>query len=391
MQTVLAFKKNAPSGNASPPVSARPDEEILSRTRTIAEGPLRDQANAIDQGHYPLDMMRALGEAGAFSAHLKSGGERFGVAIEAMRAVSKSCGSTGFLTWCHDVFGLYLDQSPNRSLADRMLAAHAMGETFGGTGLSNPMKAFAGIEPMALKAVRAPGGYRVSGTLPWVSHIGRGQYFGAIAQVFDGFGAPLHEIMFVLRCDEPVELRECPAFSGMEGTSTWSVRLTDVFIDESDLIADPARPFIGQIQGAFILLQFGMGLGVIDGAIESMLDVEGVLGHVNQYLADRPADIVAEFQELSTRASKLIETPFERSKDFLLDVIDVRAQAAELALRATQSALMHQGARGYLMSAAPQRRIREAHFVAIVTPAIKHLRREMERLSKDVQPTEAQP
>ena len=63
-------------------------------------------------------------------------------------------------------------------------------------------------------------------------------------------------------------------------------------------------------------------------------------------------------------------------------------EIGELALRATQSALLHQGARGYLMSSAPQRRIREAHFVAIVTPAIKHLRWEMARLSRE---TDARP
>jgi len=49
----------------------------------------------------------------------------------------------------------------------------------------------------------------------------------------------------------------------------------------------------------------------------------------------------------------------------------------ELCLRAANSALMHQGARGYLMHSAVQRRVREAQFVAIVTPAIKHLRKEI--------------
>lgn len=39
------------------------------------------------------------------------------------------------------------------------------------------------------------------------------------------------------------------------------------------------------------------------------------------------------------------------------------------------------------MNAAPQRRIREAHFVAIVTPAIKHLRWEMARLMREEMPS----
>jgi hypothetical protein len=39
-----------------------------------------------------------------------------------------------------------------------------------------------------------------------------------------------------------------------------------------------------------------------------------------------------------------------------------------------------------MMNTAQQRRIRESQFVAIVTPAIKHLRWEMARLSKQVLP-----
>ena len=95
----------------------------------------------------------------------------------------------------------------------------------------------------------------------------------------------------------------------------------------------------------------------------------------------------AELDELRQRALTLAKTPFEGGRDFLLEVLDARVQGAELALRASQSALLHQGARGYLMSAAPQRRIREAHFVAIVTPAIKHLRWEMARLMREEIPS----
>lgn len=50
-----------------------------------------------------------------------------------------------------------------------------MGRTFGGTALSNPMKSLAGIENMLLRARKVPGGYKVSGSLPWVSHIAKGQ------------------------------------------------------------------------------------------------------------------------------------------------------------------------------------------------------------------------
>jgi hypothetical protein len=363
------------------------NSSVLKDVTAIADGVLADSAYKIDHGgHYPLDIMGPLGAAGAFSAHLQRGGEDFGLAIETMRAISRRCGSTGFLTWAHDVCGLYMEQSGNPALMGKLLDDHAMARTFGGTGLSNPMKAYAGIEKLLLRARKVNGGYLVSGALPWVSHIGPGQYCGAIAGVEKEDGTRSHEIMFILQCTEAVVLRHCPEFSGMEGTSTWGVRLDDFFVGEDMLIADPAQPFIAKIRAAFILLQTGMALGVAQGSIDSIWEVEPLLGHVNQYLDDRPEVLQIEFDELATRVSTLAATPYDGSKDYLLSVIDARIQGAEFALRAAQSSLMHQGARGYLANAGPQRRVREAHFIAIVTPAIKHLRSEAHRLSREEMP-----
>ena len=160
----------------------------------------------------------------------------------------------------------------------------------------------------------------------------------------------------------------------------------DLFVGADDLVADPAKPFIARIRGGFVLLQCGMAAGIIQGAIDSMWAVEGQLGHVNQYLEDRPADLQAEFDALLARIMKLAYTPFDTSNDYFINVLDARSHSAELCLRAANSALLHQGARGYLMQSQVQRRVREAQFVAIVTPAIKHLRKEMARLSAQEMP-----
>jgi alkylation response protein AidB-like acyl-CoA dehydrogenase len=359
--------------------------QVLGEVSRIATGPLAAAAHAIDEGHYPLDIMASLGQAGALGAHLNRHGARFDIAVKSMHEASRACGSTGFLMWCHAVCGLYMEQSDNPSLLAR-LDAHTLGQSFGGTALSNPMKALAGIEPLLLRARKVAGGYVVNGSLPWVSHINRGQYCGAIAGVESDDGSRSHEIMFLLDIDERVELKTCPEFSGMEGTSTWGVRLVDYFVSGDQLIADPARPFVQRIRGAFILLQSGMASGVAQGSIDSIREVAPTLGHVNQFLHNGADELQFELDDLNSRVLKLCQTPYETSKDYLLDVLDARVQGAELALKASQSALLHQGARGYRMSAAPQRRIREAHFVAIVTPAIKHLRWEMARLMKEEQP-----
>ena len=381
MSAVMAAVSRA----AGAPPAASPNAAMLRDVRALADGPLAELADDIDRrGIYPKGLLQRLGELGAFKAHMAQGGEApdYGSAIQAITEVSRVCGATGFMVWCHDVCGLYMEQSGNPALMGAALSNHVGGHSLGATGMSNPMKTFAGIETLLLKARPVAGGFIVNGALPWVSNLGPDHYFGAVAVVEDAAGAAPREVMFIVHCDaQGVELRNCPSFSAMEGTNTFAVRMTDHFVAADKLIADPARPFIGRIRAAFVLLQCGMGLGVAQGAIDSMWQVERQLGHVNEFLEDRPDELQAELDALTERTMRLAETPYAHHKEFLIDVLDARAHASELSLRAAQSALLHQGARGYLMSSAVQRRVRESHFVAIVTPAIKHLRKEIARLS----------
>ena len=373
-----------------PPELSNQPTGLIKAVRAIAQGPLASQAYAIDRGAYPADILKQLAASGAMSEHLtRADGTPgdYGQAILAMAEASKVCGDTGYMMWCQCVAGLYMQASGNPALMGDRLARHIAGETLGGTGLSNPMKSFAQIEALLLRATPVEGGYLVNGTLPWVSNLAPDHYFGAIASVqLDESGAG-REMMFMLRCDAPgVTLKTCPEFSGMEGTGTYSVHCKDLFVGTDDVVADPAKPYIARIRGGFVLLQCGIAAGVVQGAIDSMWAVEGQLGHVNQFLEDRPNELQAELDALVARVMKLADTPFDTSTEYFIDVLDARAHGAELCMRAANSALMHQGARGYLMHSEVQRRVREAQFVAIVTPAIKHLRKEIARLSAEEMP-----
>jgi len=365
-------------------------DALIAAVRAIAQGPLAAPAEAIDRvGYYPRAELQQLGAVGAMGVHLDStaGPADYGLAIRAMAEVSRVCGATGFMLWCQAVCGLYLQQSGNPALVGEVLQRHASGAGLGGTALSNPMKSYAQIESLLLKATPVEGGYLVNGTLPWVSNLGPDHYCGAVAAIAQPEGAAPRELMFLLRCDAPgVEMRDCPSFSGMEGTGTYALRLKDHFVGAEHTIADPTKPYIARIRAAFVMLQCGMAVGITQGAIDSMWAVEAQLGHVNQFLEDRPDALQAELDALSARVMRLAETPFDTRTEFFIDVLDARAHGAELCLRAAQSALMHQGARGYLMSSDVQRRVRESHFVAIVTPAIKHLRKEIARLSTEEMP-----
>lgn len=364
------------------------DSTLLANVKQVAHSQLLPKVLEIDKGYYPLAELSALGKVGAFSPFLKSQGENFWLAIQAMATISEVCGTTGFVTWCHQVCGLYLDQSENQALKERFLSSHVLADTFGGTALSNPMKTWANIEPMILRAKKTADGYVISGTLPWISHIAPDQYCGAVATIENEQGQTTEDVFFLLQFDKQRRshwsLKKCPTFAGMEGSSTWKIELNNYPICQDEIIAQPSDEFVKNIRGAFVLMQMGIGAGIIQGAINDIEAVSDQLGHVNQFLEDQAGTLQISLNKLLEQTQTLAKTPFDTSKDFFLDVLDLRIQGAKLSLKATQAAMLHQGARGYLMTSNPQRRLREAQFVAIVTPAIKHLRYLSHQILSDV-------
>ena len=358
----------------------------LERVSDIADRVVAPLAARIDRdGYYPLEALRELGTAGAFRQHLASqsrgGGTDLIGAIESMAAVSAQCLSTGFMNWCQDALGWYIECSDNPWPRENILPKIASGLLMGGTGLSNPMKHYAGIEALRLSGTETAEGFVVSGTLPWVSNLGPGHAFGAIFSVQSG-GAS-RDVMAFVDCAAPgVTLRACPPFMAMDGTGTFAVHFDKLVIPHRHVLADPVGPYLKRIRSGFILLQAGMAAGLVSSCIELMRDVEPVLGHVNGHCKDGPAQLEDELGEVSAELAQLCRDPLDTSEEFFRNVLELRLVAGEMCLRASESALLHQGARGYLMSAPAQRKVREAYFVAIVTPALKHLRKELDRMAR---------
>jgi alkylation response protein AidB-like acyl-CoA dehydrogenase len=71
----------------------------------------------------------------------------------------------------------------------------------------------------------------------------------------------------------------------------------------------------------------------------------------------------------------LARDPFNASDDYWRRVVALRLDIGEASVAAAHAAMLHCGARGYVKSHRAQRRLREAYFVAIVTPATKQLRK----------------
>jgi len=356
---------------------------MLAEMRRIVREDLAPLVVKIDlEGFYPEQILRKIGAAGGFRQHLASqqpsGACDMPAAIEAMAVAGEECLSTAFMMWCQDACGWYLESSENQELRRSILPRIAEGEALGGTALSNPMKFYSGIEPLKLKAREVPGGFRVQGQLPWVSNLGPEHCFGAIFQVD---GKPGREVMALVPCNaEGLRIVQSAHFVALEGTRTFSVRFDDVFIPTQSILADPTVPYLAKIRSGFILMQTGMALGLVQGSIDIMNKADRTHEQINRFLPDRPETFKEQLASLREEVRGLASTPWEQDKEFLRRVLAARLVAGQLSIAAASAALLHAGARGYVSNAPAQRRLRESYFVAIVTPAMKHLRKELARM-----------
>ncbi len=357
--------------------------DLIARVAQLARDELQPKVVDIDvKGEYPEGFMRRMGEVGMYRCAVEParGGSGLGLRtlIECMSAVSRVCGSTAFLTWCQSALVWYLQQTSNAGLREKLQRKVMAGEVLGGTGLSNLMKSCASIEPLRLSARRVEGGFELDGTLPWVSNLGQGHMFAVGARCESG-GTLL---ALVQAGEQGARLNTSAHFVALEGTRTFSCQFRKLFVSDTDVLAQPEEfdAFVKRIKPGFVLLQTGIALGMIDDCIAIVRDSCKTLSHVNSYLDDQAGPMQEELDRARSAILDLADRidngrPFE-----VREVLGLRAAGSELALKASMAAMLHSGAKGYLIRNPAQRRVREAIFVAIVTPALKHLRKELAEL-----------
>lgn len=374
-----------PNKSLEEPIALSP---LITELKVAIAQELVPKVQSIDlDGFYPRDFMQRVGALGGFgqavAPEFGGAGNGLKAAIQVIEAISEECLCTGFMTWCQIACAWYMQCSDNTYLKTNLLPWIATGQVLGGTGLSNPMKHFAEIEKIALTAERKTGGYVLNGLLPWVSNIGTGHPFGIAAQLPEG-----NDYLMAIVSDRfaGLSLRQNSHFIALEGSGTFSCVFKEVFIPDEQVLAVPCADYVQRIRPGFILTQVGMGLGLIADCINTIEATHSRLGHVNCFLDDRAEDLAAELAiarlKTYTLADRLSQPDVSITPDLLKEVIQLRITGSELSLRAANAAMLHVGARAYLQGSKPARRLREAYFVAIVTPAIKQLKKMLHHLEQ---------
>ena len=103
-----------------------PDDDLASasiadQVATIARKNLAPLAAAIDAGTvYPDELLRRLGDVGAWGSHQpRNGAADLRCAIQSIAALGEVCGATAFMAWCQNTLVWYVANSDNPALAAR--------------------------------------------------------------------------------------------------------------------------------------------------------------------------------------------------------------------------------------------------------------------------------
>jgi alkylation response protein AidB-like acyl-CoA dehydrogenase len=376
------------------------------------------------EGVYPNDFLQSLFASGAYTlgSDRTPQGNGNTEALELIERVSEVCGSTGFSIWCHTAAIHYIRCGQSEFLREEVLPGLVSGALMGGTGLSNPMKFYAGLEPLRLKAepVGNGDGYCVHGVLPFISNLGRDHWFGLIAETPSG-----RRVMAVVPCSaEGISMDVRENFLGLNGTATYTCRFDNVQVQPEWVVADDADAFVRVIRPGFVLSQIGLALGLTRAAIDCMKRQVNKQAGANRFLPVQPEDLERRWLALREAAYRLAAqgdsigagagggagggagadgghsaasrgsvdragasgafadsdvsvnggaSTDDVAEAYWQEVLRTRLESAYLALDAVQADFLHCGGAGYVLHSDPSRRMREAYFIAVLTPSIKHL------------------
>ena len=290
-------------------------------------------------------------------------------AVEAIAQVSERSLAAGFVLWGHRTFIEYLLGSPNQALRDRLLPDLLSGRVAGATGLSNAMKFLSGLEELQIVAEADGDGFRLNGTMPWVTNL-RTSGFHVAGAV--GYGGAMGPFVAALPHDAPGLTRtEDLDLMAMRGSNTAAIRLVDVRIGPEHLLTPRAATWLPKVRPAFLGMQCGMSIGLARRSLQQTLEQSGAARHVLHGEATTLLSLLtrqALSLEQGLRGGRFLDAPAALFQ-LRIDLADTVARAALLELQAT-------GGRAYLQ---PQgdgfaRRWREAAFIPVVTPSLVQLK-----------------
>ena len=323
-----------------------------------------EKAKAVDAGTEDARyILPILAEAGLLDTDLLT-------AAQTVREISRRDLSVGFTIWAHLMTQTYLANA-NKPAASAVEQSLRSGVRPGITGMAAAFKEFAGCGEIELAATPVEGGYRVTGKLNWASNL----YDDAVLVTAVRTDAGDRLLIFVEGGAEGLTFGKPFGLLGLNATASAWVSLENVFVPESQVLTHDFDAFILQVRPTFVVLQIAECIGVAEAAIaaasERLFGVNATFADEVQDIAARVSDIIARQESIITRVGNSDISPVE--------LLELRLDAAEVAVAAANVEVRVAGGAGYAKSSPASRRFREAAFIPVQSPSEAQLRWELER------------
>lgn len=323
-----------------------------------------EKAKAVDAGTEDARyILPVLAEVGLLDTDLLT-------AARTVREISRRDLSVGFTIWAHLMTQTYLANA-NKPAASAVEQSLRSGARPGITGMAAAFKEFAGCGEIELAATPVEGGYRVTGKLNWASNL----YDDAVLVTAVRTDAGDRLLIFVEGGAEGLTFGKPFGLLGLNATASAWVSLENVFVPEPQVLTHDFDAFILQVRPTFVVLQIAECIGVAEASIvaasERLFGVNATFADEVQDIAARVSDIIARQESIITRVGNSDISPVE--------LLELRLDAAEVAVAAANVEVRVAGGAGYAKSSPASRRFREAAFIPVQSPSEAQLRWELER------------
>lgn len=364
-------------------------DSILQRTRDIASGVVRRQAEAVDtNAAWPEASIRALQKAGLGGLVVPTAAGGLGQGMLALSRVceilGRECPSTALCFGMHTVATAVIAARATAEQQADYLEPIARGEHLTTLALSEPGTGSHFYLPQT-RLVGVEDGYVVSGHKSFVTNAGHADSY--VASVVSQNGTPGHgefSCVVVDRDAEGVELGGPWRGLGMRGNDSRSVFLRDARLPHGALLGEEGDEIwyvFHVVTPNFLMAMAGTYLGIASAAIdeaaehlsEREYDGGGVDPGRNSILQrdlGRCWSRVEATRQLIYRAAAIADAGGD---DAMALLCAAKAQVAEVVVEAVNEALTLTGGRGYADRSRLGRMLRDARAAHVMAPTTQIL------------------
>lgn len=338
------------------------DRNLIHNVWTLAEDVFRPRsadADRADSFHPVRDNVRHLANAGFFGLQVP---KKFGgfdadepTRHEYAEVLASCCGVTAFTQQQLQTGVKFVVESTNEHLRSRLLPLVAEGSIKCGIALSHMRRS----SPSAVQARRAPGGYNISGVIPWVSGWGLLDSFvlAATLENDDHIFAyvDMRQHAHCLAASDPMDL------AVMRSSDTVEVSLNNLHIPDDSVLAIRKPNWLRDSERLTIASHAALPLGCARACVRSLRELSAIPGRdaVSGTAFELNMEIDQRRRDVLTWNCDCVDHP-----EYRVHALRARAASIVLATRAAHAVVVATGGRAHLNGSVAQRLVREASFYA---------------------------